>query len=63
MNLHEYQSKALFREHSLPVGAGQACRRIEDVAEIVAELGSDRWVCKVQVHAGGRGKAGGSRGC
>ena len=59
MNLHEYQSKALFKAHGLPVGQGQLCRRVEDVAGVVAELGSDRWVCKVQVHAGGRGKAGG----
>jgi len=59
MNLHEYQGKALFAEYGLPVSVGQAVDT-PDAAEAVAkEIGGDKWVVKAQVHAGGRGKAGG----
>ena len=61
MNLHEYQAKALFRDFGLPVSKGIAVDTPGDAVEAAQELGSDRWVCKVQVHAGGRGKAGGVR--
>ena len=61
MNLHEYQAKALFRDFGLPVSQGKAVDTPGEAVEAAKELGGDRWVCKVQVHAGGRGKAGGVR--
>ncbi|MDE0658582.1 MAG: ADP-forming succinate--CoA ligase subunit beta [Gammaproteobacteria bacterium] len=61
MNLHEYQAKALFADFGLPVSRGIAVDTPGDAVEAATELGGDRWVCKVQVHAGGRGKAGGVR--
>ena len=59
MNLHEYQAKALFAEYGLPVSKGQAVDTPEQAAAAAADIGGDRWVVKAQVHAGGRGKAGG----
>ena len=59
MNLHEYQAKALLREFGLPVSAGVAVATADAAVQAARELGGERWVCKVQVHAGGRGKAGG----
>ena len=59
MNLHEYQAKALFREYGLPVSAGEAATTVDEALAAARRLGGDAWVCKVQVHAGGRGKAGG----
>ncbi|WP_111656833.1 ADP-forming succinate--CoA ligase subunit beta [Isoalcanivorax indicus] len=59
MNLHEYQGKQLFAEYGLPVSTGFACDTPEEVAAKAKEIGGDRWVVKAQVHAGGRGKAGG----
>ncbi len=59
MNLHEYQGKQLFAEYGLPVSKGFACDSAEEVAAKAKEIGGDRWVVKAQVHAGGRGKAGG----
>ena len=59
MNLHEYQAKALFAEYGLPVSKGQAVDTPEHAAAAAADIGGDRWVVKAQVHAGGRGKAGG----
>lgn len=59
MNLHEYQAKQLFAEYGLPVSKGFACDSADEVAEKMAEIGGERWVVKAQVHAGGRGKAGG----
>ena len=59
MNLHEYQAKALFREYGLPVSAGEAATTVDEALAAARRLGGDVWVCKVQVHAGGRGKAGG----
>ncbi len=61
MNLHEYQAKALFQDFGLPVSRGKAVDTPGDAVEAARELGGERWVCKVQVHAGGRGKAGGVR--
>lgn len=61
MNLHEYQGKQLFREYGLPVSRGFACATPEEVALRAREIGGDKWVVKAQVHAGGRGKAGGVR--
>ena len=59
MNLHEYQSKALFAEYDIPVPRGVAASSVEEAVAAVDELGGDLWVVKAQVHAGGRGKAGG----
>ena len=59
MNLHEYQGKALFREYGLPVSDGVACDTTEEVLAAAKQIGGDMWVVKAQVHAGGRGKAGG----
>ena len=59
MNLHEYQAKRLFREYGLPVSNGFAVDTAEQAAVATEKIGGSRWVVKAQVHAGGRGKAGG----
>jgi succinyl-CoA synthetase beta subunit len=59
MNLHEYQGKQLFAEYGLPVSEGFACDTPEEAAQAADRVGGDMWVVKAQVHAGGRGKAGG----
>lgn len=59
MNLHEYQSKQLFAKYGLPVPQGIAVETIEEALQAIEQLGGKRWVVKAQVHAGGRGKAGG----
>ena len=59
MNLHEYQAKQLFAEYGLPVSKGYAVDTPEDAAAAADKLGGSKWVVKAQVHAGGRGKAGG----
>ncbi|MEY4641530.1 MAG: succinyl-CoA synthetase subunit beta [Pseudomonadota bacterium] len=59
MNLHEYQGKQLFAEYGLPVSKGYACSTPEEAAAAADKIGGSEWVVKAQVHAGGRGKAGG----
>lgn len=59
MNLHEYQGKQLFAEYGLPVSKGFAVDTPEEAAEACDKIGGSEWVVKAQVHAGGRGKAGG----
>lgn len=59
MNLHEYQGKQLFAEYGLPVSKGYAVDTPEEAAEACEKIGGSAWVVKAQVHAGGRGKAGG----
>ena len=59
MNLHEYQSKKIFADYGLPVSKGFACDNPKDAVDAANKLGGDKWVVKAQVHAGGRGKAGG----
>ncbi len=59
MNLHEYQGKQLFAEYGLPVSQGHAAYTPEEARAAAVKIGGDRWVVKAQVHAGGRGKAGG----
>ncbi|MFN3714336.1 MAG: ADP-forming succinate--CoA ligase subunit beta [Alcanivoracaceae bacterium] len=59
MNLHEYQGKQLFAQYGLPVSKGFACDTPEEVVAKMKEIGGSEWVVKAQVHAGGRGKAGG----
>ena len=59
MNLHEFQGKQLFREYGLPVSKGFAVTSASDAVEAAKKIGGTKWVVKAQVHAGGRGKAGG----
>lgn len=59
MNLHEYQAKELFSQYGLPVPAGEVAYTPEEALAIASKQGGDKWVVKAQVHAGGRGKAGG----
>ena len=59
MNLHEYQSKELFAEYGIPVPQGIAVETADAAVAAAEKLGGDLWVVKAQIHAGGRGKAGG----
>ncbi|MCW8923021.1 MAG: succinate--CoA ligase subunit beta, partial [Gammaproteobacteria bacterium] len=59
MNLHEYQAKQVFANYGLPVPNNQVVQSPADVSAAVNALEGDRWVVKAQVHAGGRGNAGG----
>ncbi|OOZ47325.1 ADP-forming succinate--CoA ligase subunit beta [Solemya velum gill symbiont] len=59
MNLHEYQSKALFRDAGIPVPQGEVIASAGEAREKAEALGGERWVVKAQAHTGGRGKAGG----
>lgn len=59
MNLHEYQSKRLFADYGIPVPRGIPAESPNAAVKAAQELGGDLWVVKAQVHAGGRGKAGG----
>ncbi|EOE0522469.1 ADP-forming succinate--CoA ligase subunit beta [Providencia stuartii] len=59
MNLHEYQAKQLFTRYGLPAPTGYACSSADEVVEAAKKIGNGPWVVKCQVHAGGRGKAGG----
>lgn len=59
MNLHEYQGKALFADYGLPVSVGYAVDIPAEAAAAAVKIGGAMWVVKAQVHAGGRGKAGG----
>jgi succinyl-CoA synthetase beta subunit len=61
LNLHEYQSKALFGEYGIPVPAGKIAATAAAARSAAQALGGTLWVVKAQVHAGGRGKAGGVR--
>jgi succinyl-CoA synthetase beta subunit len=59
MNLHEYQSKQLFAQYGIAVPQGAVARSTEEAKAAADKLGGSVWVVKAQVHAGGRGKAGG----
>ena len=59
MNLHEYQSKRLFADYGIPVPEGYPATTPDEAVEAASKLGGELWVVKAQVHAGGRGKAGG----
>ncbi len=59
MNLHEYQGKELFSEYGLPVPLGKPASTVEEALVAAEALGGNAWMVKAQVHAGGRGKAGG----
>ena len=59
MNLHEYQAKALFRAYGIPVPNGKVAFSADEAIEATQSLNGDKVIVKAQVHAGGRGKAGG----
>jgi len=59
MNIHEYQAKAVLREFGVPVPRGHAAFSVEEAVKAASDLGSPLLVVKAQIHAGGRGKAGG----
>jgi len=59
VNLHEYQAKGLFREYGISVSKGIPVNNCNAIEEAINSLEGNRWVVKAQVHAGGRGKAGG----
>jgi len=61
LNLHEYQAKALFAEFGIPVPEGRVAATPAEAMAAAEALGGELWVVKAQVHAGGRGKAGGVR--
>ena len=59
MNFHEYQAKQLFGDYGIAVPAGRVARSPEEAVDAAKAIGGDFWVVKAQIHAGGRGKAGG----
>lgn len=59
MNLHEYQSKALFAEYGIGVPQGQLITQLDELDNALDAVGDNAWVVKAQIHAGARGKAGG----
>jgi len=59
MNFHEYQAKQLFAEYGIAVPAGRIARTPDEAVEAAKAIPGDLWVVKAQIHAGGRGKAGG----
>lgn len=59
MNIHEYQAKQLFKAYGIAVPIGQQISALDEAVELTERLGGASWVVKAQVHAGGRGKAGG----
>jgi succinyl-CoA synthetase beta subunit len=59
MNIHEYQAKAVLREFGIPVPRGIPAFTVDEAEKAAQELGGPVWVVKAQIHAGGRGKAGG----
>ena len=59
MNLHEYQGKELFKKFGLPVSKNKVITSADEAVNACRDIGGNKWVVKAQVHAGGRGKAGG----
>ena len=59
MNLHEFQGKELFAQYGLPISNSKVIYEAEDAQKACRDIGGSKWVVKAQVHAGGRGKAGG----
>ena len=59
MNFHEYQAKQLFADYGIAVPAGRVARTPDEAVDAAKAIGGDFWVVKAQIHAGGRGKAGG----
>src|SRR5690606_2061432 len=63
MNFHEYQAKQLLAEYGIPVPAGKVASTPDEAVEAAKSLGAGPWMGKAQIHAGGRGKAGGVKSC
>jgi succinyl-CoA synthetase beta subunit/malate-CoA ligase subunit beta len=61
VNIHEYQAKELFKAYGIPVPPGEVAYSDKAAARVAEDVGGKRWVVKAQIHAGGRGKAGGVR--
>jgi succinyl-CoA synthetase beta subunit len=59
MNFHEYQAKQLFADYGIAVPAGRVARTADEAVEAARTIGGEAWMVKAQIHAGGRGKAGG----
>ena len=59
MNIHEYQAKNLLRDYGVPVSNGVIIFSVDEIDEKIKKLKSTKLVVKAQIHAGGRGKAGG----
>ena len=59
MDIHEYQAKSILAEYGIPTLRGKVAYTVEEAVKVASELGSALWVVKAQIHAGGRGKAGG----
>ena len=59
MNLHEYQSKGLLRDQGILVPDGKIIKNLEEAIHVYESFGNEKVVVKAQVHAGGRGLAGG----
>src|SRR6187551_3632329 len=59
MNIHEYQAKGLLKKFGVPVPRGTPAMSVDEAVKAANELGGPVWVVKAQIHAGGRGKAGG----
>ena len=62
MNIHEYQAKAVLKEFGVPVPRGIPAFTVDEAVKAANDLGGPVWVVKAQIHAGGRGKAGGVKG-
>ncbi len=63
MNFHEYQAKQLFADYGIAVPAGRVARTADEAVEVARTIGGEAWMVKAQIHAGGRGKAGGVKYC
>jgi succinyl-CoA synthetase beta subunit/malate-CoA ligase subunit beta len=61
MNIHEYQAKELLKSYGIPVPLGEVVYTVKAATRVAEDIGGQRWVVKAQIHAGGRGKAGGVR--
>jgi len=59
MNIHEYQAKSILADYGIPIPRGKVAYTVEESLKVVSDLGGALWVVKAQIHAGGRGKAGG----
>ncbi|MDP3981363.1 MAG: acetate--CoA ligase family protein, partial [Chlamydiota bacterium] len=63
MKVHEYQAKALLQSYAVPVSTGEVAENLEQAQDIIKKFSSNKIIVKAQIHAGGRGKAGGVKVC
>jgi succinyl-CoA synthetase beta subunit len=63
MHIHEYQAKSILASYGVPVPQGKVAYTVEEAVKVASELKEGLWVVKAQIHAGGRGKAGGVALC